>query len=229
MEQIVLEVEKREETGKVAAKLLRQKGLIPVVLYGKKTKTFPLKIQAATFKKVLEKGGVHKIFNLKVSTDHSSEEKTCVIQEIQKDPFGKIILHVDFHEISMQDKIKSKIPLELTGTSPGIKEGGIVDHVLWEVEVESLPLNLPEKILIDISTLTINQSLHVRDIKPLEGVEILNDPEEVLVVIHPPRTEEAPAAAEATLAVQPAAPTQPEVISKGKKEEEETPEEKPKK
>ncbi len=229
MEQIALEAEKREEKGKVPAKILRQKGFIPVVLYGKKTKSLPLKIQTISLKKAIEKGGGHKIFKLKISGTPASEEKTCVIQEIQKDPFGITLLHIDFHEISMQEKIKSKSPLELIGTAPGVKEGGIVDHVLWEIEVESLPLNIPEKLTLDISTLMINQSLHVKDIKPLEGVQILNPPEEVVVVIHPPRVEETPAAAETQTAA-PAAAAQPEVISKGKKEEEEeAAEEKPKK
>jgi large subunit ribosomal protein L25 len=220
METIALEAKKRKEKGKVAAKLFRQKGLIPGVVFGKKTPSLPLLIPRQSLEKALYLGAAHKIVNLKIETEHSKEEKMCVIQEIQRDVFGKQVLHVDFHEISMEEKITSKVPLELVGTPKGVKAGGILDHVLWEVEVKALPIKMPEKITLDVSGLDITQSLHVKDIKPPEGVEILEDPEEIVVVLHPPRVEEVPGA-EGTVA-QPSTPAQPEVISKGKKETEES-------
>lgn len=228
MEQITLEVKHRKEKGKVLAKRLRSLGMIPGIVYGKETAaSFPVFVETQRFDKILHQGAAHKIILLQIEQDSSREEKFCVIQEIQRDAFGDQILHVDFHHISMEEKLQSKVPLTLHGEAIGVKDGGVVDQVLWEIKIEALPINLPEKLVLDITPLAINQSFHVRDIPVPEGVTILEDREEVAVVIHPPRIEETPvavAAAEAGVAA--AAPAQPEVITKGKKEEE-TLEEKP--
>lgn len=222
MEQITLAATKRPERGKVHARLARSKGAVPAIIYGKKMDTVPLSIQAQALEKALAHGAAHKIVNLKIETGGAREEKLCLIHEIQKDVFGRRLLHVDFHHISMQDKITAKVPVELKGEPTGAKEGGILDHVLWELEVEALPANLPEKLTADVSSLAINQALHVKDVKLPEGVEVLDDPEEVVAVVHPPRAEEVAVAApsaEGTTAEAAATPAQPEVISKGKKEE----------
>lgn len=229
MQTIALDAKKREEKGKVAAKVLRQGGQVPAVVFGKKTESLPLSVPTQHLEKALHSGAAHKIVNLKIE---NGGEKMCVILEVQRDTFGKKLLHVDFHEISMEEKIASQVPVELLGTPVGVRDGGIIDHVMREVEVRALPLALPEKLTLDVSSLTIHQSLHVKDLKPPEGAEILHDAEDVVVVVHPPRVEEAPVAvataegAAATAA--PAASAQPEVITKGKKEEEGA-EEKPKK
>lgn len=228
MEQIVLEAKERSEKGKTVIKHSRREGWIPAVVYGRKSDTQLLFIPVAALDKALHRGAAHKIINLEIAGKNGKDEKPCVIHEIQRDVFGKRVLHIDFHQISMEEKITAKIPLTLKGEAPGIKEGGVLDHVLWEVEVKALPLTLPEKLTADISGLLINQSIHVRDIPLPEGVEILEDSSEVVAVIHPPRVEEVVAApvVEAAVAV---APAQPEVISKGKKEEEGVPEKAPEK
>jgi len=246
MEQIALDAAKRNETGKTHVRKSRQNGIIPAVLYGKKTETISIAVEKKALEKVLGHGAAHKIVNLKIKSENSPfEEKLCVIHEIQRDTFGTRVLHVDFHHISMEEKLTTKVPvaLEGEGEAPGIREGGILDHVLWEIEIRALPLNLPEKLTVNISHLSIHQSIHVKDIPLPQGVEILEDSEEIVAVIHPPRVEEMPvvaaaptegAAPSAGTAGAPAttggtAPAQPEVISKGKKEEVGAGEEKTKK
>lgn len=223
MKQISLDAKKREETGKTLVKLSRRQALIPGVVYGKKTKSLPIVIGLKELEKILIQGAAHKIVKLQIASNGAHQEKMCMIQEIQRDALGSRILHVDFHHISMEEKIEATVPLSLQGDPAGLKEGGVLDHVLWEIEVKALPMNLPEKLTLDVSALLINQSLHVKDIPVPEGVEVIHNLEEVVVVVHPPRVEELPTAvattAEAGAAA--AAPAQPEVISKGKKEEEE--------
>jgi len=219
MKQIALEAQKRDITGKAPIRKSRSDGFVPGVLYGKKTETLSITIALPALVKAIAQGAAHKIINLKIDTEPKGGEKLCVIHEIQRDTFGQKILHVDLHHISMDEKITSTVPIETQGSPVGLKEGGVLEHVLWEVEVEALPLNLPEKLIADVSSLGIHQSIHIKNLTLPEGVEILNDPEEIIAVVHPPRAEEVVAP---TPAVEGAVATaaQPEVIAKGKKEEE---------
>lgn len=231
MQQISLQAKARTEKGKSSARKARGEGIVPAVIYGKNMDSIPLSIQISALEKALSRGAAHKIVKLQIDRQGNSDEKLCVIHEIQKDTFGMRVLHVDFHHISMEEKITAKVPIRLHGEPQGAKAGGVLDHVLWEVEVEALPLNLPEKLEADVSSLGFHQAIHLKDLVLPEGVEILEDPEEIVAVVHPPRTEETPAvaavAAEGAAATTTAATSaQPEVISKGKKEEEEA-EEKP--
>lgn len=225
MQQIILEAQKREVKGKSSVRKIRTEGLVPGIVYGKKAENLQVSIPLPALVKAMAQGAAHKIINLKIDSSKKGDEKLCVIHEIQKDTFGQKILHVDFHHISMDEKITAKIPIEIEGTPAGTKEGGILEHVLWEVEIEALPLNLPEKLKVDVSALNIHGAIHVKDVVLPEGVKILEDAEEIVAVVHPPRAEEevvAPAPAEGAVAV----PAQPEVITKGKKEEEGAVEEK---
>lgn len=219
MQQLILEAKKRDVKGKSSVRKARTDGFVPGIVYGNKVDNIRVSIALPALVKAMAQGAAHKIINLKIDSAKKADEKLCVIHEIQRDTFGKKILHVDFHHISMDKKITASVPIELHGTPAGQKDGGILEQVIWEVEVEALPLNLPEKLTADVSPLVIHQSIHLNDLALPEGVEILEKPEEIVAIVHPPRAEEviAPVApAEGAVAV----PAQPEVIAKGKKEEE---------
>jgi large subunit ribosomal protein L25 len=146
-----------------------------------------------------------------LNIDGGRNEK-CVIREVQWDPLTSRPLHVDLMGIKLTEKITVKVSVRMVGSPVGVKEGGTLQTMLRELEVECLPLDIPQDIPIDVSALKIHDAVHVGDIK-LERVKILNDPEHVIATVLPPRLEEAPAAAPTEEAAE------PEVIGHGKKEE----------
>lgn len=217
MEQVVLEARARKERGKIQSNRLRKSGYVPGVIYGRSMEALSIQIQDKEMRKVLAKGGSHKLINVKINGNDSP--LLCLIQEVQKDPIQKEILHVDLHQISMDETISVTVPVHLKGEAPGVSEGGVLDHVLWEMEVEALPTQLPESVTVDISQLTIGHPIHVKEVPLPEGVKTLEEPEAVVVVVHPPRVEVVEAPAVEALAAAAPAPTQPEVITKGKEKE----------
>ena len=217
MEQIVLDAKMRDGLGKGNSRQLRREELIPAVIYGRDMEPLTLTLTRRDLAKVLVKGAAHKLINLQIENNGSSTQKLCMIQELQRDIFQKRVLHVDFHQVSLTEKITATIPVKLVGDAKGVKNGGILDHVLWEVLVEALPRELPEEIVINVADLEVGHSVHVKEIPTAEGVKILASPDDVVVVVHPPKVEVAPAAAEPGAL----APAQPEVIGKGAKAEEE--------
>ncbi len=220
MEQVELRAEIRDEIGKEAAGRLRQQGLIPAVVYGAAAKTINIKVGTRDFEKALHtSAGENVLINLKLTGAGRKVEQTVIVKEVQYDPVKGGIYHVDFNHISLKEAIKVKVPVVTKGEPSGVKEGGSLEQILWEVEVECLPTQIPEKVEVDISNLQIGDAVHVRDLGFPEGVEVLNPPEDVVVHIVLPKVEVEeviPAAEEAA---------EPEVI--GKKKEEEVPEEAP--
>ncbi len=214
MKEIVLKARPREKVGKEHAKKLRRDGFIPAVVYGQGASSLPLEIEAKSFHALLRGGlGENMLVTLSIS-DHKDGEKKVLIREIQRDPVRGDIVHVDFHEVSLTRKLAIQVPIHLIGMPEGVKEGGILQHVLRELEVECLPTAIPEKIEVDVTLLKIGDSVHVSDLK-LENVEILSDPQSSVVSVVPPTVfkepEVAPVAAEG----------EPEVITEKKEEEEE--------
>ncbi len=214
MKEVMLKVRPRERVGKEHAKKLRRSGFIPAVVYGQKTPSVLLEIETKSFSALL-RGGVGENILVTLSTDDEKDgQRKVLIREIQRDPVTGDILHVDFHQISLSKKLSIQVPIHLVGTPVGVKEGGILQHVLRELEVECLPTAIPEKFEVDVSNLKIGDSIHVADIK-VENVEILSDPESSIVTVVPPtvfkEAEVAPAVAE----------EEPEVIAEKKAEEKE--------
>ncbi|HXV27587.1 MAG TPA: 50S ribosomal protein L25/general stress protein Ctc [bacterium] len=219
METVPLNVKARKNFGSRIARAIRREGKIPAILYGHGMEPLSLEVEEKALHKVLHtKAGENVLITLNVQ-DTDLKESTCLIKEIQHDPRTDEIQHVDFTVISLTEKIEVKVPLILKHTeeAPGIKEGGVLDVVHHEVEVECLPTQIPERIEVDIKTMKIGDSIHVKDL-PLPADVVCKLPsEDVVIALHPPRKEEeAPAATEEI--------TQPEVIEKGKKAEEEAPE-----
>jgi len=225
MKKILLKAEERVATGKGGARSLRRQGMLPAVIYagGKST---PIKFQRKEIVKLIASGvGEHAIMNIEFSKDGGNPaEHPALIKEYQTDPVTSELLHVDFMEISLKDKIKIAIPVVITKEPLSVKTGGIMEHHLREIEIECLPTRIPEAIEIDAEAVEIGHSLHVKDIKPMEGVRIVTNPEMVIINVTAPKVEEAPVEA----AVEAAA--EPEVLkAKGKEEEVKDAKEEPKK
>lgn len=197
MEFVELHATLREEKGKELNKKLRSQGLVPAVVYKKGEDTRLLKIDKKTlFKTLHTEAGENVIVKLYIDGAKKKKERTVIVKDIQRDPVKDTLLHVDFQEISLTETLKVKVPIAAKGEAEGVKqEGGVLQQVLWEIELECLPTSIPEKIDIDVTSLKIGESLHVKDIVPPEGVKILDDPEAVVFSVeHPKKVEEVVAA-----------------------------------
>jgi len=212
---IALSGKRRESLGKGSARKARKSGEIPAVLYGHGEKPVAVSIGARAFQVALHthKGG-NPIVNLAVG----GSEFTALIRDAQYDPVSHQVIHLDFQHISLTETIEVRVPLNFTGLAVGVKDGGgILEAILRDVEVRCLPTAIPAGIDVDVAALNIGDSIHVRDLS-IPDVEILNDPDATLVTVVPPTViEEKPA--EAVEGAEPSA-AEPEVIAKGKKDEE---------
>jgi large subunit ribosomal protein L25 len=219
MKQVVLEAQLREKKGKEYCKKLRRMGVIPAVIYGKAFDPMDLQVPDREFKKsISQKAGLNAIYELKVEK-RSGDPLLAMVANVQKDPLGKMILHIDFHKISLDVKVTATVPLHLTGEPKGIKKGGNLEHLIWKVEIETLPLNIPDHLTLDVTGLDIDEGLAIKDIPLPDGVKILENPEEMVAVVHTQRAEEAAAAPEEAIVAAPVS-TQPEVVKKAKEDKE---------
>jgi len=194
MENIEVEAKQREEVGKQLNRV-RKMGLIPAVVYGKKLKPIAISVDRKIFvKKILgSDSGMNAIINLKLE----GREKTISVltHEVQRNNLTDEILHVDFRQIAMDEALKTRVPVELTGLPIGVKEsGGVLVHGLREVEVECLPGNIPDKFEVDVTALKINDSFHVSDLPKIAKVKVLANPSDMIATCSPPTKEEVVAA-----------------------------------
>ena len=191
MKRIELKAQVREATGKGGARKLRQQGFIPAVVYGQKTDTVSLTINASEFRKSVKgAAGGNAIINLVLDSPGQEGTKVVMIQGLQRDPVTHNVLHVDFQEISLKEAVEVAIPIELVGKAAGIDEGGILQQIERELEIRCLPLNIPEKIEVDISNLAIGDSVHVRDISTTADFEILSADDKTIALVAAPAVEE---------------------------------------
>jgi len=191
MEKVILKAEARSATGKKVAKDLRNKGLIPANVYKGAKGALSLQISIDGLKEVLHtKAGENVIITLKIPGEGSAKDKTVLIKEIQRDPVKDAILHVDFNEISLTEALKVNVPLASRGEPVGVKaDGGVLEHVIRELQVECLPTAIPEKIEVDVSSLKIGDAVYINNIKIPDGVKVLNDPELIAMIVKPPKVE----------------------------------------
>lgn len=183
-QQFKLEATARQ--GKSSA--LRSQDIIPAVLYGHGIKSQVLQVDQRTFARVLKEAGHTSLINLSVGTT----KHTVLIREVQLHPVKNSLLHVDFYQVRLDEKITAHVPLNFTGESPAVKDqGGVLVRNLDELELEALPQDLPHDIKVDISILkTFDEPIRIADLKLPQGVELLHEPEEVIALVQPPRTEE---------------------------------------
>jgi len=219
MDFVELHANLREEKGKELNKKLRGAGLVPAVVYKKGEDTLSLKIaNKDLFKALHTEAGENVIIRLHVDGAKKKKDRTVVLKEVQKDPIKDYLLHVDFQEISLTETLKVKVPIAAKGEAIGVKQdGGVLQHVLWEAEVECLPTNIPEKIEVEVSNLKIGDALHVKDIQVPEDVKILDDLEGVVFSVEHPKKVEDLVAEPAEGAIE-----EPEVIREKKEAPEET-------
>lgn len=215
MEEIILEAKKRDIIGK-QVNSLRKGGLLPAIIYGHHLSPIPISLDYRQASRILPTVTSSHL----VVIDVEGEKHTTLVREKQRHPVLGKLQHIDFMAVSMSEKLRTSVYLELTGESPAVRElGGILVSSQEAVEVECLPGDLPEKIFVDISGLKqIGDAIHIKDIGVPPEVEILTDLDEMIVLVMAPAAEEV----EVTEKVEEAATgAEPEVIERGKKEEEE--------
>ncbi|MFA6974178.1 MAG: 50S ribosomal protein L25 [Parcubacteria group bacterium] len=188
MEKVVLESKLRAERGRKTNKG-RKEGLVPAVVYGKKVEPKSLWVNLIDLTRLLKKSGESVIIDLKID---GKDDRNVIIHEMQKDPVSGRHTHIDFFQVNMAEKIEAEIHLEYVGESEAIKAlGGILVKSLDKIEVECLPADLPSHIDVDISMIkTFDDHILVKDLKVDSKVEIKLDPETVVALVTPPRSEE---------------------------------------
>ncbi|MEI9865796.1 MAG: 50S ribosomal protein L25 [Limisphaerales bacterium] len=174
---------------------MRASGRVPATIYGRQAKPQNLEINSKEFADLLNHSASENVLvDLSVENDARSK-RLALVQEIQHHPLDGKILHVDFHEVAEDEKVTVQVPVETSGEAVGVKTGGgTLEHVLFKLKVRSLPKNLPEQIVVDVTSLEIGKSFHIGDIQAPEGVEILGDKHITVVAVAAPRTEEEVAA-----------------------------------
>jgi len=216
MEEITLTVEKREgRGGKKRLSELRGQSKIPAVVYGAGKPTLQVALSERELMAARSKGGGNAILRLKIG----SATETVILKELQWHPVTDRPIHADFQRISLTEKIEARVPLHIVGEAPGVKlTGGLLQHELRALQVRALPADIPQAIDVDVSHLEINQQVLVKDLRAGPGLEVLEDPEHIVVHVTAAKLEvEAPAPAAAEGETQ----AEPELAaSKGKKDEE---------
>jgi large subunit ribosomal protein L25 len=215
MKSVALKAYPRTQVQRAEVTKLRRAGRVPATIYGRQAKPQNLEISAKEISDL-----IHHSFSENLLVDLSVEndaraKRLALVQEIQHHPLDGKVLHVDFHEVAENEKVTVQVPVETTGEPVGVKTGGgTLEHILHKLKVRSLPKDLPEQILVDVTHLEIGKAIHLGDIKAPEGVEILGDKHITVIAVAAPRAEEEVAATDA------AAPAAGDVeMTKEKKEE----------
>jgi large subunit ribosomal protein L25 len=201
-----LSATQRTETGKGVARSLRRAGSVPAVIYGHKREAMSLSIPTRELERLLDRISAE---NTVVELNIDGKVSRTLIREIQKHPFKKQLVHVDFQELVAGEKITVNVPLVLVGVSVGVRSfGGILDQTMREIEVSVDPSSIPNHFDVDVAPLGVGDSVHVRDLVVPAGVTVLSDKDASIVVVAAPKVSAADAAAEAAAA----AAAEPEVI-----------------
>jgi len=216
---IQLKGARRDQIGKGAARKARAAGQIPAVIYGHGETPQPIAVEFKEFELALRG---HKGSNAIVNLSVAGGEVTALVRDVQYDPLSRAIIHLDFQHISLTEQIEVEVPVHFVGTPVGVKDGGgILEHLLRTLKVKCLPTAIPAGIDVDVTALDIGQNLHVSDLQPAAGYEVITDAHVAVAAVVAPAAEEVVAAPVEGEAV---AGTEPEVVgAKGKKDEEGAP------
>jgi large subunit ribosomal protein L25 len=180
-----LQAQERNERGKNAARRLRTSGMTPAVLYGEGNEaggSTALAVPTRIVDYTLHHFGDNALYNIAIDGDTS----TARVVDAQRDPVSGLLIHVDFAPVNMTERIEVTVPLHVTGDAPGVEEGGVLQQVAYEIQVESLPGDIPQEITLDVSGLGMNENLTLGDLTLPEGVMLLSEPEEVAVTVTAP-------------------------------------------
>lgn len=208
-----LTVKRRQMQGSRPMRRLRGEGLVPGVVYGKAMEPLSVVVEARALQQLLQaKAGEHALVTLRLE-DGKAWEKPVLVHDLQVDPVDGRLLHVDFHAIVLTERLKVKVPLVLKGEPVGVKQdGGILEHFLREVEVECLPTEIPAHVELDVSSMKIGDTVHVRDLTAPANARITSEPDGAIASVLMPKEEKPEEAA--------AAVAEPEVLREKKEEPE---------
>jgi large subunit ribosomal protein L25 len=206
---LLLKGSPRSEIGRTALKIIRRAGRVPGVLYGK-GKSQPVQFNAVELRRALQKSeSENTLVSLELEKDGGTDSRMALVQDVQIDPITDAILHIDLHEVKQDEVLRAEVALHHQGEPIGVKSsGGLLETIMHSLEVECLPQDLPDHIVVDVSHLELDQSIHVRDIQVPPGVKILNHAELTVFTVKPPKTVEEEAAKPTV--------TEPEVIKEKK-------------
>ncbi|HEX7578219.1 MAG TPA: 50S ribosomal protein L25 [Verrucomicrobiae bacterium] len=219
MKSVPLKVYPRTQVRRGEVKKLRGSGRVPAVIYGRQTKPQNLEVNAKEFSDLIHRSvSENLLVDLSIEND-ARAKRLALVQEIQHYPLDGKVLHVDFHEVAENEKVTVQVPVETVGEAAGVKNsGGVLEHVLFKLKVRSLPKDLPEQIVVDVTHLELGKAIHIGEIKLRDGVEILGDKNIPVIAVAMPRTEEEEAA---TTEAEPVAAGDVEMIKEKKEEGEE--------
>jgi large subunit ribosomal protein L25 len=193
MSKVVLQAKNRQKMGSAESRRIRRDGRIPAVIYGRSGKALSVDLDSVEFIQGVK--GISESTIVTVQVDGTSHD--AFVKATQRNIINGKILHIDFYEVESGVALRAKVSLHLHGNPIGVREGGILENPMHEIEIECLPKDLPERIEIDISGLKVNQSMHVRDIPLAEGIRLLSNPEQVVALVKFAKAEAAAPAAEA--------------------------------
>jgi large subunit ribosomal protein L25 len=218
MDKVSIVVQPRDVTGSRATRRLRKSGLIPGVLYGHGNEATVFAVDPHDLRAALSTGaGSHAV--LAVTVKGHKKEHNAIIKEMELDRVKSIVTHIDLQEIRLDETIETTVAVSFEGEAKGVKAGGMLDESTREVTIKGLVTAIPEHLTIDISELDMNETAKVADLVVPEGIEVLNDPDEVLCSVLPPRKIEEEEAAEGEAFAEGEAAAEPEIVGKGEKEE----------
>ncbi|MGD0743957.1 MAG: 50S ribosomal protein L25 [Verrucomicrobiota bacterium] len=202
MKSVPLKAYPRTMSRRAGAKRLRAAGRVPAIIYGRQAKPQNLEVNAKELEDLIHHAASENMLvDLSVESD-ARPKRLALVQEIQHHPLEGDMLHVDFHEVAENEKVVVQVPLETIGEAAGVKTGGgVLEHIMFKLKVRSLPKDLPEQIIVDVSHLELGKAVHLGEIKAPPGVEILGDKKVPVVAVALPRSEEEEAAATATTEV----------------------------
>jgi len=190
LEKIELKATVRKTVGNGPARELRRQGMIPAVLYGPKAEPIMLSVVIRELEYILKSGNIGQLLLNLVIHNGKKQSKTAMIKELQTQPVSGALLHIDFYEVAMDQKIKISIPVVTTGEAVGVDLGGILQVVRHEIDVFCYPNKIPESIEVDISTMEIGDSLHIGDISLDEAIELADEANFTVVTVLSPKVEE---------------------------------------
>jgi len=198
MKSVPLKAYPRTQSRRGGSKKLRAAGRVPAVIYGRQAQPQNLEVSAREISDLIHHAASENVLvDLSVEND-ARAKRLALVQEVQHHPLEGDVLHVDFHEVTEDEKVVIQVPLETVGEAAGVKNsGGVLEHVVFKLRVRALPKDLPEQIVVDVSHLELGKSIHLGDIQPPAGVEILGDKHISVISVAIPRTEEEEAAATA--------------------------------
>jgi large subunit ribosomal protein L25 len=215
MQQVILQAQKRTKTGKGISRQLRIQKSIPGIVYGGDTEPISVQVGLKELHHILgSSAGGNVLINLEIHNGQDTNKQPVIIKDMQSDPLSREFTHVDFYRISLDKALTTHIPVVAIGISVGVQEGGILEFSAREVEVKCLPTLIPDKIEVDITAMKVGNTIHISDLKVPEGVELLEEPDGVVMTVVAPKAIVEEVVAPTTEV------TEPELITKKLTEEE---------